>query len=176
MTVWNKSEPLLGKVQKPARNIGCEDGDQSPEHHPEAASWPLAYPNNYELTVIRRRKGSGVIDDVRPQLHHLSVVGPTDNGTKIEAHLATKPRGPRISEPITMPDPTSDSGRVGRITHWTLLDGARCELLVGSSGATSAPHAQTRALRRDCTHDRYQHRRTPGQPCHQRIGGSGPVV
>lgn len=176
MTVWNKPEQLLGKVQKPARNIGCENGDQSPEHQPEAASWLLAHPNTYEPTAICQRKGKGVINDVWPHSHQLAVVGPTDNGPKIEAHLATKPRGPRISEKITVLDPMWDEGRVWRTTQWTLLDGARCEPLVGSAGATSAPHAHARALRRDCTHDRYQHRRTPGQPCHQRIGGSGPIV
>jgi radical SAM family uncharacterized protein len=49
MTVWNQLEPLLGKVQKPARYIGCEDGAQVPEHHPGAAAWLLAYPDTYEI-------------------------------------------------------------------------------------------------------------------------------
>jgi radical SAM family uncharacterized protein len=49
MTVWNQLEPLLGKVQKPARYIGCEDGSQTPEHTPEAAAWLLAYPDTYEI-------------------------------------------------------------------------------------------------------------------------------
>ncbi len=49
MTVWNRLEPLLGKVQKPARYIGCEDGAQTPEHRPEAAAWLLGYPDTYEI-------------------------------------------------------------------------------------------------------------------------------
>src|SRR5690606_26722378 len=49
MTIWNQLEPLLGKVQKPARYIGCEDGAQSPEHHPQAAAWLLGYPDTYEI-------------------------------------------------------------------------------------------------------------------------------
>jgi radical SAM family uncharacterized protein len=49
MTVWNQLEPLLAKVQKPARYIGCEDGAYSPDHHPGAASWLLAYPDTYEI-------------------------------------------------------------------------------------------------------------------------------
>ena len=49
MTVWNELEPLLGKVQKPARYIGCEDGAQAPQHIPEAAAWLLAYPDTYEI-------------------------------------------------------------------------------------------------------------------------------
>jgi len=49
MTVWNELEPLLGKVQKPARYIGCEDGAQAPEHTPGAAAWLLGYPDTYEI-------------------------------------------------------------------------------------------------------------------------------
>ncbi|NLD76213.1 MAG: TIGR03960 family B12-binding radical SAM protein [Acidimicrobiales bacterium] len=49
MTVWNRLEPLLGKVQKPARYIGCEDGAQVPEPRPAAAEWLLGYPDTYEI-------------------------------------------------------------------------------------------------------------------------------
>jgi radical SAM family uncharacterized protein len=49
MTIWSQLEPLLGKVQKPARYIGCEDGAQVPEHRPSAAAWLLAYPDTYEI-------------------------------------------------------------------------------------------------------------------------------
>ena len=49
MTVWTQLEPLLGKVQRPARYIGCEDGAQTPEHRPDAAAWLLAYPDTYEI-------------------------------------------------------------------------------------------------------------------------------
>nr|WP_254127042.1 hypothetical protein [Aquihabitans sp. G128] len=49
MTIWNQLEPLLGKVQKPARYIGCEDGAQTPHHHPDSAAWLLAYPDTYEI-------------------------------------------------------------------------------------------------------------------------------
>lgn len=49
MTVWGQLEPLLGKVQKPARYIGCEDGAQTPAHDPASAAWLLAYPDTYEI-------------------------------------------------------------------------------------------------------------------------------
>jgi radical SAM family uncharacterized protein len=49
MTIWPQLEPLLSKVQKPARYIGCEDGAQVPEHHPDLAAWLLAYPDTYEI-------------------------------------------------------------------------------------------------------------------------------
>lgn len=98
-----------------------------------------------ELTITRQRKGKDVTDDVRPYLLHLAVVGPTDNGTEIEAHLATQPRGLRISELIALLDVDGSEGRVRRLTQWTLLDGARTEPLPGPPGATSAPHAIERA-------------------------------
>ena len=49
MTVWTQLEPLLAKVQKPARYIGCEDGVYTPDHQPGAASWLLGYPDTYEI-------------------------------------------------------------------------------------------------------------------------------
>src|SRR3954468_1502746 len=49
MSVWEELERLLGKVQKPARYIGCEDGAPAPEHRPDAAAWLLAYPDTYEI-------------------------------------------------------------------------------------------------------------------------------
>ena len=48
-SIWPQLEPLLAKVQKPARYIGCEDGSQSPDHHPDQASWLLIYPDTYEI-------------------------------------------------------------------------------------------------------------------------------
>lgn len=98
-----------------------------------------------ELTVTRQRKGKDVTDDVRPYLLELAVVGRTDTGTEIDAHLATQPRGLRIGELLALLGPEWSEGRVQRLTQWTLLDGARTEPLAGFSGATSAPHAQVRA-------------------------------
>ena len=47
--LWPRIEPLLAKVQKPARYIGCEDGAQAPVHHPGKTSWLLLYPDAYEV-------------------------------------------------------------------------------------------------------------------------------
>ena len=49
MTVWTQLEPLLAKVQKPARYIGCEDGVRVPEHGPGRIAWLLLYPDTYEI-------------------------------------------------------------------------------------------------------------------------------
>lgn len=48
-TIWNRLEPLLPRVQKPARYIGLEHGAQVPAHDPRAAAWLLVYPDTYEI-------------------------------------------------------------------------------------------------------------------------------
>ena len=48
-TVWPRLEPLLSRVEKPARYIGCEDGAQRPLHSPDKVAWLLIYPDTYEV-------------------------------------------------------------------------------------------------------------------------------
>ena len=48
-SLWPRVEPLLAKVQKPARYIGCEDGSLAPVHAPSKAAWLLVYPDSYEV-------------------------------------------------------------------------------------------------------------------------------
>jgi len=48
-SIWTQLEPLLAKVQRPGRYIGCEDGAVEPQHHPAAVSWLLTYPDTYEI-------------------------------------------------------------------------------------------------------------------------------
>jgi radical SAM family uncharacterized protein len=48
-TIWSQLEPLLARVQKPARYIGCEDFARTPEHAPHKVAWLLAYPDTYEI-------------------------------------------------------------------------------------------------------------------------------
>ena len=48
-SVWPRLEPLLARVQKPARYIGCEDGAILPTHGPGKVAWLLAYPDTYEV-------------------------------------------------------------------------------------------------------------------------------
>jgi radical SAM-linked protein len=99
-----------------------------------------------ELPVTRERKGKSFTDDVRPYVLDLAVVGPTDAGTLLHAHLATQPRGLRIGELLDALGTDGSEGLVRRTHQWTLVDGARCEPLVGPSGATPTPaHAQVRA-------------------------------
>lgn len=99
-----------------------------------------------ELVITRQRKGKDVTDDVRPYLLDLAVVGPTDAGAQLHAHLATQPRGLRVSELLTVLG-CGDEGAVRRTHQWTLVDGARTEPLAAAAAAeaTSTPLAERRA-------------------------------
>ena len=48
-SLWSRLEPLLARVQKPARYIGCEDGAIVPQYGPGKVSWLLTYPDTYEV-------------------------------------------------------------------------------------------------------------------------------
>jgi radical SAM family uncharacterized protein len=48
-SLWPRLEPLLARVRKPARYIGCEDGAASPQHGHGKVAWLLAYPDVYEV-------------------------------------------------------------------------------------------------------------------------------
>src|SRR5436190_9609646 len=48
-SLWPRIEPLLAKVQKPARYIGSEEGALTPEHGPGKVAWLLVYPDAYEI-------------------------------------------------------------------------------------------------------------------------------
>ncbi len=48
-TVWPQLEPLLPRVQKPARYIGGEDGANAKFPDPQLVSWCFTYPDTYEV-------------------------------------------------------------------------------------------------------------------------------
>ena len=48
-SLWPRLEPLLAKVQKPARYIGGEDGALTPDHDVGKVGWLLVYPDAYEI-------------------------------------------------------------------------------------------------------------------------------
>jgi len=53
-SVWDRLEPLLHRVQKPARYIGCEDGPSEPDWSGTGptgptVAWLLTYPDTYEI-------------------------------------------------------------------------------------------------------------------------------
>ncbi|MGH9117628.1 MAG: TIGR03960 family B12-binding radical SAM protein [Acidimicrobiales bacterium] len=48
-SIWPQLEPILPRVEKPARYIGCEEGAVSPRHAPHKVGWLLVYPDTYEI-------------------------------------------------------------------------------------------------------------------------------
>src|SRR5271169_4006774 len=48
-TLWPRIEPLLGRVEKPARYIGMESGSVQPDHRAGQVAWLLIYPDTYEI-------------------------------------------------------------------------------------------------------------------------------
>ncbi|MBV8949700.1 MAG: TIGR03960 family B12-binding radical SAM protein, partial [Actinobacteria bacterium] len=48
-SLWPRIEPLLARVEKPARYIGMERGSLRPAHRPDQVSWLLLYPDTYEI-------------------------------------------------------------------------------------------------------------------------------
>ena len=47
--LWPRIEPLLARVEKPARYIGCEEGSIVPVRTAGAVGWLLIYPDAYEI-------------------------------------------------------------------------------------------------------------------------------
>jgi radical SAM-linked protein len=152
-----------------------EPGETSLQQAVECCDWRIEVPgaaepaaaaavahvlSSAQLPLPRERKGPVTVDDVRPYIERLEVVGPTDAGTELTARLGTQPRGLRPAELVaalanaqaglagargdaTAADgPVWEPGRVIRTHQWMQRDGARQEPL---PTATSAPHAEARA-------------------------------
>ncbi len=81
-----------------------------------------------ELPTERVRKGKTKVSDVRPSILGIEVVGPTENGVAIAAHLATEQLSMRPSELLVLLGIEPDQeGRITRTHQWMNLDGERCE-------------------------------------------------
>ncbi len=48
-SLWPRIEPLLARVESPARYIGMERGSLRPVHRPDVVAWLLCYPDTYEV-------------------------------------------------------------------------------------------------------------------------------
>jgi radical SAM-linked protein len=83
-----------------------------------------------ELVVTRERKGREVVEDLRPALLDLSVVGPTPSGTELHAELATQPRALRPGDllaALAAGRPGWRGGRVCRIHQFIPAGDRRVE-------------------------------------------------
>ena len=112
------------------------------------------------LVVTRQRKGRDVVDDLRPAVLSVSVVGPTPTGTELEAELAVHPRSVRPAELLAALDPALAEGRVRRVAQWTWRDGMRGEPLAATAGfyPSSPSPAEASTTGRDHPDDRARSR------------------
>ena len=105
--------------------------DVDPTQAEAAVAAALAAPS---LVTTRTRKGTDVVDDVRPAILHLAVAGPSAvaPGSTLDADLATQPRSLRPAELISSVLPSLDAlqvveARVLRTHQWIDHDGVRTE-------------------------------------------------
>ena len=96
------------------------------------------------VPVERERKGERVVDDIRPAVHELAVLGPGAHGAELEATLAAKPRVVRPSELVSALAPGHELGLATRTHQWTERHGRRCEPLPHRR-AVAAPRAEMHA-------------------------------
>ncbi len=82
------------------------------------------------VEIARERKGRQVVDDIRPGVLHLQATG-----LKINAELATQPRGVRPSELMAALAPQAVVARACRTHQWINTDDAKREPLTAMSGA-----------------------------------------
>ncbi|HWG73974.1 MAG TPA: TIGR03936 family radical SAM-associated protein [Acidimicrobiales bacterium] len=118
------------------------------------------------VTVSRLRKGSEVVEDIRPAIEALRVLtgasGPAGGGGPaggsgstgssgpavpvwLEADLATQPRSIRPSDVLAALGPGLAEQDVRRLHQWISRNGARWEPIGPASDATGAPRAMERA-------------------------------
>ena len=100
-----------------------------------------------ELVVTRTRKGREVTDDLRPAVIAITVTGPSERGTELEAELAVHPRSVRPAELLLALSPGLEEGRVVRTAQWIWRDGARLEPLVAEAATTARPLREDRDVR-----------------------------
>src|SRR6476659_1866827 len=84
-SLWPRIEPLLARVQKPARYIGCEDGAQAPEHGPGKVAWLLVYPDTYEIGLPNQ--GLQILYEVLNELDDAEAERAYAPWTDLEAQL-----------------------------------------------------------------------------------------
>jgi radical SAM-linked protein len=88
-----------------------------------------------QILAARTRKGVESVDDLRPAIEALVVVGPAGagspagGGVTVDADLATKPRGLRPSELVDACYPGVVEARVTRLAQWIERQGVRSEPL-----------------------------------------------
>ncbi len=103
-TLWPRLEPLLSRVQKPARYIGCEDGAIEPQWAPHKVSWLLTYPDTYEIGLPNQ--GLQILYEILNERADAVAERAYAPWTDLEHHLRAE-RVPSSRSTPTGPPPTS---------------------------------------------------------------------
>ena len=114
-SLWARVEPLLARVTKPARYIGCEDGAAAPRHAPGKVSWLLAYPDTYEIGLPNQ--GLQILYEI---------LNERDEAVAERTYAPCSPA----------PDPVDSTVRVRRTHQWIDRDGVRREIIPAHPIAT----------------------------------------
>lgn len=101
-----------------------------------------------EVLVERERKGKRVVDDLRPAVLSLELIGQVPERpvgeVRLLAELCTQPRGVRPGELLAALGQEMEERRALRLAQWMSPDGARREEPLPAD-ATGRPHAEARA-------------------------------
>src|SRR5437867_11452764 len=82
--LWPRIEPLLARVEKPARYIGMERGSQRPHHEGRRVAFLLIYPDTYEIGLPNQ----GLPDPLRDP-ERARRAGPVASNTQSSVTSAT---------------------------------------------------------------------------------------
>jgi len=88
-SLWPRIEPLLAKVQTPARYIGCEDGSQAPVHDGHKVAWLLVYPDAYEVGLPNQ--GLQILYEILNERH--DAVAERSYAPWVDLEALLRPRG-----------------------------------------------------------------------------------
>lgn len=130
-------EPRAASLQQLVTSVAYEveargAPEQSPPERSDVEAWVEAACRVERLDGVRRRKGSEIVDDLRPAIRRLAVVGTTSRGVTLDLEVSTQPRAVRPSEVLGVLGPGFDrlaEGRVVRTNQWIERDGSRLEPL-----------------------------------------------
>ncbi len=96
------------------------------------------------LVTTRTRKGREVVEDVRPAVRRLDVLGPTEHGVLLHLEVSTQPRGARPGEIVSALRAGLVEQRVLRTRQWIERGGARLEPLEADPRLSVLPRADSR--------------------------------
>jgi radical SAM-linked protein len=121
--VLNDRAPALQEAVTAAEyRLGLAGGDVSSVT--QAVEAALA---SSALEVTRTKKGREIVEDIRPALRAMSVLGNHDGQVAVELEVSTQPRSARPSEIIAAVDEQLIAERVLRTHQWIERGGARLE-------------------------------------------------